>query len=104
MQAPRNPDPMTLAAGTWLAAGLVLYGLTPLPLRDATLGWSAAFWLLGAPALLLLAKRLLVSRRLPVPTRRQARPHRVGAQAKRHAVTASAPGSRARSRATRVVA
>jgi hypothetical protein len=49
-------DPLTLAAGTWLACGVVLYGLTPLPLRDAALGWSPAFWLLGAPCLLLVAR------------------------------------------------
>jgi hypothetical protein len=50
------PDPVTLAAATWLACGIVLLGLTPLPLRDATLGWSPAFWLLVAPAILLLAR------------------------------------------------
>jgi hypothetical protein len=50
-------DPLTLAAATWLACGIVLLGLTPLPLRDATLGWSPAFWLVAAPFLLLVAKR-----------------------------------------------
>src|SRR5574337_1340640 len=51
-----QPDPLTLAAATWLACGIVLLGLTPLPLHDANLGWSPAFWLLAAPSLLLLAK------------------------------------------------
>ena len=36
-------DVLTLAAATWLACGLVLLGLTPMPWRDATLGWSPAF-------------------------------------------------------------
>jgi hypothetical protein len=52
-------DILTLAAATWLACGGVLFGLTPLPLRDPTLGWSPAFWLLAAPAVLLLTRRWL---------------------------------------------
>ncbi|MBS0383225.1 MAG: hypothetical protein JSR56_12430 [Proteobacteria bacterium] len=52
------PDAMTLAAATWLASGIVLLGLTPLPLHDATWGWSPAFWLLAAPASLLVARHL----------------------------------------------
>ena len=61
-------DPLTLAAATWLACGIVLLGLTPLPLRDPTTGWSPAFWLLAAPAVLLLARRFFApsrSKRLP---------------------------------------
>lgn len=54
---PRH-DALTLAAATWLACGLVLFGLTPLPWRDATLGWSPAFWLLAAPLVLLVARRV----------------------------------------------
>ncbi|MGH8192146.1 MAG: hypothetical protein ACREP2_11940 [Rhodanobacteraceae bacterium] len=50
------PDPILLGAATWLACGVVLLGLTPLPLRGAALGWSPAFWLLAAPAILLLAR------------------------------------------------
>lgn len=50
------PDPITLAAATWLACGIVLLGLTPLPLRDATLGWSPAFWGLAAPLVVLLVR------------------------------------------------
>jgi len=56
-ESPIALDPLTVAAGTWLACGMVLYGLTPLPLRDAALGWSPAFWLLAAPCLLLVARR-----------------------------------------------
>lgn len=54
-----QPDVLTLAAVTWLACGAVLLGMTPLPLHDATFGWSPAFWLLLAPALLLCARRWL---------------------------------------------
>ena len=64
-------DPLTLAAGTWLASGMVLYGLTPLPLHDAALGWSPAFWLLAAPCLLLVAKSAF-SPRLGSSTQRPA--------------------------------
>lgn len=52
------PDPITLGAVTWLACGIVLLVLTPLPLRDADLGWSFAFWALAAPSLVLLARRI----------------------------------------------
>jgi hypothetical protein len=50
---PRQADPLILAAATWLASGLVLLGLTPLPLHDAHLGWTATFWLVLAPTILL---------------------------------------------------
>jgi len=65
-------DPLTLAAGTWLASGMVLYGLTPLPLHDAALGWSPAFWLLAAPCLLLIARRAF-GLRVDSPAQRTAR-------------------------------
>jgi hypothetical protein len=55
---PHPSDTLTLVAGTWLASGCVLLGLTPLPWHDATLGWSPAFWLLAAPTMLLLARRI----------------------------------------------
>ena len=54
-------DALTLAAATWLACGIVLFGLTPLPWRDATLGWTPAFWLLAAPCVLLVARRAFPS-------------------------------------------
>lgn len=71
----RLPDALSLAAATWLACGVVLYGLTPLPWRDATLGWSPAFWLLAAPLLLLAARHLCMSRPHALPAiRRSERP------------------------------
>jgi hypothetical protein len=54
-------DALTLAAATWLACGIALFGLTPLPWRDATLGWTPAFWLLVAPCVLLIARRAFPS-------------------------------------------
>lgn len=63
---PRQPHALTLAARTWLACGCVLLGLTPLPARDGTWGWSPLFWLLLAPAILLLARRLLVQAATPL--------------------------------------
>ncbi len=54
--ADRHPDVLTLAAATWLACGIVLLGLTPMPWHDASSGWSLAFWLLAAPILLLLVR------------------------------------------------
>lgn len=48
-----QPDALTLAAGTWLASGFVLLGLTPLPLHNASLGWTATFWLVLAPMITL---------------------------------------------------
>lgn len=55
-------DGLTLAAATWLASGIVLLGLTPLPLHDVDWGWSPAFWLLAAPAILLYARHLCTQR------------------------------------------
>ena len=52
----REPDALTLAAVAWLAAGLVLLGLTPLPAHDAQHGWSTAFWLVAAPLAVLIAQ------------------------------------------------
>lgn len=54
--ASRSIDTLTLIAGTWLACGCVLLGLTPLPWHNATFGWAPAFWMLAAPCLLLLAR------------------------------------------------
>lgn len=54
--APPASDPFTLIAAAWLASGCVLLGLTPLPLHDASYGWSPAFWLLAAPCVLLIAR------------------------------------------------
>ena len=59
---PQPSDTLTLIAATWLASGGVLLCLTPMPWHDATLGWFPAFWLLAAPCLLLVAKRLIPRR------------------------------------------
>lgn len=97
--------PLTLIATSWLACGVVLYGLTPLPLHDATLGWSPAFWLLAAPLLLLVAKHLLVPWHLRASSHRHARPpRRARVQAKRHSDAALAPNPRARNRTPRIAA
>ena len=66
---PARYDTLTLAAATWLACGLMLFGLTPLPWRDATLGWSPAFWLLAAPCVLLVARRAFPSQTEEAPRR-----------------------------------
>ena len=60
-ESSRSHDALTLAAATWLACGIVLFGLTPLPWHDATLGWSPAFWLLAAQCVLLIARRAFPS-------------------------------------------
>lgn len=74
MRRPQAPspasNPLTLAAGTWLAAGIVLFGLTPLPLRDAQWGWTPAFWLLLAPALILGVGRWFADSHPAVPGER----------------------------------
>jgi hypothetical protein len=53
--APAVPEPILLGAATWLACGVVLLGLTPLPLRNPQIGWSLSFWALAAPLVVLLA-------------------------------------------------
>jgi hypothetical protein len=72
-----RPDALTLASATWLACGVVLLGLTPLPLHDPISGWSPAFWLVGAPLVLLMARRLCMpGPRLRPVIRRRERPTR----------------------------
>lgn len=65
----REPDALTLAAATWLAAGVVLFGLTPLPLHDPHYGWSLAFWLLCAPGAIIAAKRVIGTHQSFAPAR-----------------------------------
>ena len=43
------------AAALWLFIGAALLASRLVPMYSALLGWSAAFWLLGAPLLMLLA-------------------------------------------------
>jgi hypothetical protein len=90
------PDALTLAAATWLACGIVLFGLTPLPWRDATLGWSPAFWLLAAPCLLLIARRTFLPRAHEAPRYAARSVNRTNLQALRRHKTGSRPGDRAR--------
>ena len=66
----RDPDPLILVASTWLASGMVYYGFAPVPLHDATFGWTAAFWLLAAPVLVLAIRWAFARRtRLALATR-----------------------------------
>ena len=46
-----------LIALGWLAAGALLLLLTPLSGHNETLGWTPAFWLLLAPASVLVAMK-----------------------------------------------
>jgi hypothetical protein len=82
-ESARPHDVLTLAAATWLACGVVLFGLTPLPWRDATLGWTPAFWLLAAPCVLLAARRLFPARAEAAPRRAVRLPHGTNVQAPR---------------------
>jgi hypothetical protein len=43
------------AAALWLLAGGILLLSTLVPARTDTLGWTPAFWLLGAPLVIVLA-------------------------------------------------
>ena len=52
------PRWLALGAGAWLAFGLFLLLLTPLPAHTERLGWSPLFWLLLAPASMLAGLRL----------------------------------------------
>ncbi|MBB3226651.1 hypothetical protein FHW69_001241 [Luteibacter sp. Sphag1AF] len=46
-----------LIALGWLLAGAAVLTLTPMPLHSESLGWTPTFWLVLAPASLLLALR-----------------------------------------------
>ena len=46
-----------LIALAWLASGALLLLLTPLSGHSDTLGWTPAFWLLLAPASILVAMK-----------------------------------------------
>jgi len=89
-------DALTLAAATWLACGVVLFGLTPLPWRDATLGWSPAFWLLAAPCLVLIARQAFPPRTREAPRHAVRSLKREDVQALRRRKTGNRPGGHAR--------
>ena len=88
-------DVFALAASTWLACGIVLLGLTPLPLHDADWGWSPLFWLLLAPAIMLGARHVF-TRKLSVHATQAS--HRVrGPMTRRRTVTETVTPLRTRS-------
>lgn len=94
-------DPLILATASWLACGVVLLGLTPLPLHTQALGWAPAFWLLAAPGVLLIARRMLVPRQSLVPMRREIRGNgHANAQAVRRRRTRGALRGRPAQRST----
>lgn len=89
-------DALTLVAATWLACGIVLFGLTPLPWRDAIFGWSPAFWLVAAPVLLLVARRTFPARTEATPRCQARSVQRTNAQALRRRKTGNRQGEHAR--------
>ncbi|MHA6205727.1 hypothetical protein ACXU4B_14980 [Dyella soli] len=65
------------AALLWLLAGAALLVTTLVPARTKGLGWTPAFWLLGAPLVLLLVLEPALPRQLLAvlrPRRRTASP------------------------------
>ena len=72
MRQPSWPDsrrPHLLAAALlWLLVGGLLLLTTLVPLHSAQLGWTPAFWLVGAPLIVLLG--------LPRKSAARARPRR----------------------------
>ena len=52
------------AATLWLFIGAALLASRLVPMYSALLGWSAAFWLLGAPLVMLLALEPGLPRRM----------------------------------------
>lgn len=70
---PDTASPRLLGATTlWLLAGGALLLTTALPPHTDLLGWTPAFWLLGAPLIMLLA----LQPGLPRQLLRLCRPHR----------------------------
>jgi hypothetical protein len=67
---PQSPLPsprhhrLLAAAMAWLLGGGVLLLSTLVPARTDALGWTPAFWLLGAPLVVLLALEPGLPRRL----------------------------------------
>lgn len=75
---PANASPRLLGATVvWLLAGGMLLLTTMLPLHTELLGWTPAFWLLGAPLIMLLA----LQPGLPRQLLSRYRPHRRAVQA-----------------------
>jgi hypothetical protein len=67
---------LPVIAVTWLLGGIVLLLTTLVPLRTELLGWTPAFWLVGAPLIVLLGldptlpRQLLTRRRRRYPVSR----------------------------------
>jgi hypothetical protein len=62
-----------LIALVWLACGLLLV-LTPVAWPNRVFGFTTLFWLVGAPACVLLALQPRLAMRLLVPARSRRRP------------------------------
>ncbi len=79
MRSPLLPSPyhqrLFAAAVIWLCAGGFLLLTTLVPAHTNLLGWTPAFWLLGAP----LAVLLVLEPRLPRQLLRRRRPRGVRA-------------------------
>lgn len=60
------PRCLSLLATVWLALGVFLLALTPLPAHTEQLGWSPLFWLAMAPASMLAGCRVRGAARVPV--------------------------------------
>lgn len=87
--SPSHPDHQHLLGATvlWLLAGSALLLSTLVPWHTAWLGWTPAFWLLGAPLMLLLVlepgrvRRLLRAFRARRPARDDLAWHATGRRA-----------------------
>ena len=74
MNASRHPRrTRALIALVWLACGLLLL-ITPLAWPGRVLGFTTVFWLVGAPACVLLALQPRLAARLLMPARARRRP------------------------------
>jgi hypothetical protein len=69
----RHHERLLGAAVLWLLAGSFLLLTTLVPMHDDLLGWTPAFWLLGAPVIVLLALEPSLPRQLLAL--RRPRPH-----------------------------
>jgi hypothetical protein len=60
----RQRQRLVCAAALWLFTGAALLASRLVPMYSALLGWSGAFWLLGAPLVMLLALEPGLPRRM----------------------------------------
>lgn len=73
LPAPFHPH-LLGAALLWLLVGSALLLSTLVPLHTEGLGWTPAFWLLGAPLIALLGLVPRVPRRRRMPSRARRHP------------------------------